>query len=573
MAKIRHIKIKNFRLIESFEWWPSAGINCLIGPGDSGKSTVIDAIDLCLGPRRSKEFADSDFYKLNTTDTIRIEITVSDLADTLKNLDKYDLFLRGVNPEEMTIEDEPGDGLETALTAVLEVGSDLDPQWYIYSDRAHAADTQKSMAWGDRVLLAGTRIDAASQFHLSWRRGSVLERLSDDKPDTAAKIAAAKRAAREAFSDITDNQLDETLEQVKRVAAELGVELDAGLQALLSAHSISLSGGTIAVHDADGIPLSRLGLGSTRLLVAGLLNAAQDGSDLVLVDELEHGLEPHRIIRFLSALGAKQKRGSKQAFFTSHSPIVLRELDASQLYVLKQRENQHQALCAAIDENSQGAVRSQPEAFLAKSVLVCEGASEVGLVRGIELHRLEKAKNSLFAGGLSLLNAGGCSKLYERTPTLQALGYRCASFRDDDVEPNASQEATFQANGGSVFKWQHGEKVEHAVINGLPASKLIGLVECAIELHGQELIDQHLIGRSGGALSVASFRDDPDGSNISSEQRDLLVGACAGKTTPWFKSVGAMEKLARDIIAPALGDCDDAFQRVIADIQEWVLGD
>ena len=95
MAKIRHIKIKNFRSIKHFEWWPNPGVNCLIGPGDSGKSTVIDAIDLCLGPRRTKEFADSDFHKLNTEESILIEITVSDLADTLKNLDKY--FFVGSN--------------------------------------------------------------------------------------------------------------------------------------------------------------------------------------------------------------------------------------------------------------------------------------------------------------------------------------------------------------------------------------------------------------------------------------------------------------------------------------------
>ena len=258
MAKIRHIKIKNFRSIKHFEWWPNPGVNCLIGPGDSGKSTVIDAIDLCLGPRRTKEFADSDFHKLNTEESILIEITVSDLADTLKNLDKYDLFLRGVKPDKKVVEDEPGVGFEVALTVVLYVGSDLDPQWSLYSERAATAGVEKSLTWGDRVLLAGTRIDAANQFHLSWRKGSVLDRLSDEKPDTATKIADAKRAAREAFSDIADDQLDETLEQVKKIAETLGVDLEVELQALLSAHSISLSGGTIAVHDADGLTLRKM---------------------------------------------------------------------------------------------------------------------------------------------------------------------------------------------------------------------------------------------------------------------------------------------------------------------------
>lgn len=571
MAKIRHIEIKNFRAINSFEWWPNPGINCLIGPGDSGKSTVIDAIDLCLGPRRTKEFADSDFHKLNTSEPIQIKVTVSQLEDNLKNLDKYDLFLRGFDPKLNHIEDEIGSGLETALTVVMSVSSDLDPQWSLYSDRADAAGVERSLTWGDRILLAGTRIDAASQFHLSWRKGSVLDRLSDEKPDTAAKIAEANRAAREAFSDIADDQLDETLGKVEEIAEDLGVELQVDLQALLSAHSISLSGGTIAVHDADGIPLSRLGLGSTRLLVAGLLNSAQDGSDLVLVDELEHGLEPHRIIRFLSALGAKEEYSSKQAFLTSHSPVVLRELHAHQLFVLKKNEVQHEALCAAIDSHSQGAVRSQPEAFLAKRVLLCEGASEVGLIRGIELHRLEQGKKSLFGAGLSLLDAGGCSRLYERAPTLQSLGYECASFRDDDVEPEMSKEYAFLGNGGSVFKWQPAQKIEAAIIHGLPKSQLSALVDYAVELHGEALVDEHLQGKSGGTLSIAGFRADPDGAKIGPHQRDQLIAACSGKKTPWFKNIGAMEELTRRLIAPALGGCDAGFKDVIENVQTWAL--
>ena len=46
MARIRRLEIRNFRSIQNLDWAPSNGMNCLIGPGDSGKSTVLDAIDL-----------------------------------------------------------------------------------------------------------------------------------------------------------------------------------------------------------------------------------------------------------------------------------------------------------------------------------------------------------------------------------------------------------------------------------------------------------------------------------------------------------------------------------------------
>jgi hypothetical protein len=53
MARIRHVQIENFRCIQHLVWVPSPGINCLIGPGDSGKSSILDAIDYCLGARRA----------------------------------------------------------------------------------------------------------------------------------------------------------------------------------------------------------------------------------------------------------------------------------------------------------------------------------------------------------------------------------------------------------------------------------------------------------------------------------------------------------------------------------------
>jgi len=53
MTIIRAIEIENFRSIKALSWLPREGINCIVGPGDGGKSTVLDAIDYCLGARRT----------------------------------------------------------------------------------------------------------------------------------------------------------------------------------------------------------------------------------------------------------------------------------------------------------------------------------------------------------------------------------------------------------------------------------------------------------------------------------------------------------------------------------------
>ncbi len=56
MPLIRQVRIERFRGIQSLVWAPGPGINGLIGPGDSGKSTILDAIDLLLSARRTSTF-------------------------------------------------------------------------------------------------------------------------------------------------------------------------------------------------------------------------------------------------------------------------------------------------------------------------------------------------------------------------------------------------------------------------------------------------------------------------------------------------------------------------------------
>ena len=74
MARVRLVQIRNFRSIASLEWWPAPGINCLIGPGDIGKSTMLDAIDLCVGARRNAQFSDADFHGLDAARPIWIAV-------------------------------------------------------------------------------------------------------------------------------------------------------------------------------------------------------------------------------------------------------------------------------------------------------------------------------------------------------------------------------------------------------------------------------------------------------------------------------------------------------------------
>ena len=67
------------------------------------------------------------------------------------------------------------------------------------------------------------------------------------------------------------------------------------------------------------------------------------------------------------------------------------ELSGGQLFVLRRSLHGHEARMAGTDNDTQSTIRLYPEVFLAGSVIVCEGASEIGLLRGLDLHRVDTA--------------------------------------------------------------------------------------------------------------------------------------------------------------------------------------
>ncbi|HEH8659108.1 TPA: AAA family ATPase [Pseudomonas aeruginosa] len=570
MARIRKIEIANFRSIQRLVWCPTPGINCLIGPGDSGKSTVLDAIDLCLGARRNIQISDADFFSLDITNPISITLTLGDLDDSMRTLESFGAFLRGYHTATGVVEDEPSAGAEVVLCLNLTVASDLEPSWTLISDRAAQQGLVKSLAWKDRVALAPTRIGALADYNLSWQRGSVLNRISEERADASAALVKAARDARSTFGDQAEQQLGEALGIVVTTAQELGVHIGTKARALLDSHSVSFGGGTISLHNEGGIPLRSLGVGSTRLLVAGLQRKAASQASIVLSDELEYGLEPHRIARFLGSLGAKEA-APLQVFLTTHSPVALRELSGGQLFVLRGGPHGHEARAIGTDNDIQSTIRLYPEAFLARSVIVCEGASEIGLLRGLDLHRIEQGGVSLAAQGVAMVDCGGgdADRPYARAAVFQSLGYRVMVVRDDDKQPTAAIEQAFLQRSGTVVAYRAGRALEDELFSSLTPAACQKLINYAYDLHG-DLIHEHLRTVSNNTLTIQAVWNEIQNTNaLSVPSRTLLGQAARIRKAGWFKSISWMEGVARTIVAPDLPLCDPGFNALMSQVSGW----
>lgn len=571
MARIRKVEIRNFRALRALDWCPNEGINCLIGPGDSGKSSILDAIDLCLGARRNLAIADTDFFDLDVTQSICISLTLGALSDPLKNIDTYGDYLRGFDASTGTIEDEPRKGLETVLTLRLTVKADLEPEWSLYSDRTVANESPRSLAWRDRSALAPARLGNHPSSNLSWTKGSVLNRLSEERTDIGTELIRAAREARAGFGDKAAPQLAATLATVTKTAQSLGVPVGESATALLDAHSVSFGDGAISLHSESGIPLRSLGTGSSRLLIAGLHRAAAEAASIVLVDEIEYGLEPHRLTRLLNSLGAKEKPAPLQVFMTSHSPVVLRELSGAQLFVVRPDVLSHQVLQVGNDDDVQSTIRCYPEAFLARTVIVCEGASEVGLIRGLDEYWTSQGYASLQAAGVSYVDTAGGDpdRCFYRGRAFQKLGYRVAAVQDNDKTPTAAVVAEFTAAGGYLLAWRAGRALEDELFGSVPPEAVSALIMRALELNQDGLIDQHIKTKSNGKLDlVAVFQDGID-NKFSPATRTLLGESSRIRKAGWFKSISKMEGVARDILGPNLQASDPGFKDLVLNLFRW----
>ena len=211
------------------------------------------------------------------------------------------------------------------MTWRLTVASDLEPAWSLYSKRAEQQGLERSLAWKERAAIAPARIGSFANTNLSWTRGSGPNCLTDERANLGAELARAAREARANFGNQAGVQLTETLRAVNQTAAYLGVPIGASAQALLDAHSVSIGDGAIALHDEVGVPLRSLGTGSARLLISGLQRMAAETATIALVDEVEYGPEPHRLVQLSSTFSSASTSTPPplQVFMTSHSPVAI----------------------------------------------------------------------------------------------------------------------------------------------------------------------------------------------------------------------------------------------------------
>jgi diacylglycerol kinase len=93
--------------------------------------------------------------------------------------------------------------------------------------------------------------------------------------------------------------------------------------------------------------------------------------------------------------------------------------------------------------------------------------------------------------------------------------------RDDDLKPTEAVEAAFIAGGGKVIAWRNGRALEDELFISLTDDGVDELIDRAIELQGNDLVNEHIKSASGNAKDVAAIQNESVIDGISVESRKI----------------------------------------------------
>jgi putative ATP-dependent endonuclease of the OLD family len=580
--RLHHLRIQNYRGIRELDWTvPANSLCCLIGPGDSCKSTILDAIELLLYPRYNPSLDDTDFFKCDPSLSLAIEGTFAGLPEEFLREQRLGLCLRGVGSDG-TIHDEPEKGDEEAVTIRVQVGPSLEPTWAVVSDRQPSGTPFSS---ADRQNFGCSRLGAAVDWQLAWTRNSLLARITGDLGEHARVLADASRQARKTVSTDSLTELKTAAATATTLAADLGVAPSVEFRPGLDAKEASLRQGAISLHDGE-VPARRAGQGTRRLLAMALQRSLNgQGGSIMLVDEVEHALEPYRVRRLVRALKApppvlpdKSKLARKTPIcrgltvLTTHSETVLTELTSSDLVVVRRHKN-GSVMLKPVGSSLQSLIRKAPEAFLARRVVVCEGKTEVGLCRGLDV--VESEGTGCFAYyGTAFADAGGRTCVGTTAVAFIDLGYEVCVLADSDADLDIP-DADLTSKGIKVVRWNDKVSTEQRLALDLPWDLLVKMLDLAIEHEGLDSI----IGQIQHHLGVDPGKTEPEWQiHDQSKFRQAIGDAACGKKkgkddkkgSGWFKRIDLGEEVgvlvARNLDSIKTTDAG----KKIGQLLEWV---
>ncbi len=478
--QIARVTIKNFRGIADATLYFD-GHTVLIGDNNSCKSTVLEAIDLVLGPERLSRAApidEHDFYAGQYLDEngapvpIEVEVMVTNLTTEQQrrfrdNLEFWDELIGDV------IDTPPPEAIEGAgVKEALRIGF---RGWYEPEDDDFKAETffvhpVKENGEHDPFRTADKRMCGflflralrTGSRALSLERGSLLDiilRVRELRPKMWEQVLKQLREC--PVADDPSQGIGEVLTGVQSAIREF-VPQDWAVDPHLRVSDLTREHlrRTLTVFMATGAkngdvphaaPFQHQGTGTINMLVLALLSMIAEAKQTVIfaMEEPEIAIPPHTQKRIVDGVRSK----SSQVLFTSHSPFVLEEFPPDSIKILERNSTGTLTGKAVIFPShiKPKAYSSEyrlrfAEALLARRVMIAEGETEM-LAYPAAARRLAELQpdkyTSLEAMGIAVFNARTDSQIANYGNFLRNFGK--IVFAVYDKQTDATQKTAIEA--------------------------------------------------------------------------------------------------------------------------------
>jgi putative ATP-dependent endonuclease of OLD family len=457
--KIVSLKIENFRGIKSANL-KFLGHTVFVGDNNTGKSTILEAIDLVLGPERLSKYPvidEHDFYAgqylkgAGEAPHIYVEVLISELAEEQLNRFRYHLewlalptgTLLASPPIERTDGADVIQVLRVCFRGMYEPDDDdFTGRTFFCSPEVEDGTLEEFKKYDKRecgfLLLRTLRTGSRA---LSLEKGSLLDiilRLLEIRPKMWETVLSDLRGV--PVAEDPELGLSDVLKKVQeavrsfvptdwaenprlRVSTLTRVELRRILTVFMD------TGVGDENEPGYAAPFQHQGTGTINTLVLALLVMIADLKQNVIfaMEEPEIAIPPHTQKRIIKNVIGK----SAQAIFTSHSPYVLEEFEPKQILVVMRQGGVLSGFPADYPPTIKPKRyrdefrRRFCEALLARRVLVVEGRTEYDLWPAAA-RRLNDKKpddySTFEALGIAIVNAETDSQVEPLLKFFKTLG-------------------------------------------------------------------------------------------------------------------------------------------------------
>jgi len=380
MKCIKKLRVKNFKRFadETFEF--NDDINILVGDNECGKSSVLEAIELCLNlTHRGRPLSPEVMADLFNSDCIETYLQGDKSQTSLPEL-LIEAYLDG-DPELKGTNNSQGKDTQGISLRIL-FNSDLSLYYepFIASDKVLTVPFElykiewMSFAWKPLVQVVrpiGCLFVDPTRLHPTMGRSRYINNIINASVDKYARPTLNLNYRQ---LKIQFNEMAEVMAINKKLNAEH--ELTAKSLKIVADITPSGSWDSNLALAVDNISFSHIGKGEQNQIQikVAIQNKAKD-VDIVMLEEPENHLSHINLIQLVSYI--EQKNTGKQIFLTTHSSYVLNKLSINKLCLL----SREYVKLKSIDENTVKTLKRLPgydtlRLVLAQKVILVEGPSD-----------------------------------------------------------------------------------------------------------------------------------------------------------------------------------------------------